>query len=236
MHLTLIDLTLANGHVSSEGGAIVNNIGTFTVTNSTFSGNTAPPGQGGSVFASASVGISTTLTNTIVAGSPTNNCAAAITDGGHNLDDGTTCGFSAANGSLSNTDPAMDPAGLQNNGGPTQTIALCLGTGTPAGCTGRSPAIDAADRTVCIAPPVNDFDQRGVARTAPTDPICDIGAFEALHIVNGAPGRAPPGWRRSSWHWRQWRGAPYAGGPPNSISRLLKNSPAKPGECKRLWS
>ena len=28
-----------------------------------------------------------------------------MTDGGHNLDDGTSCSFSSANGSLSNTDP-----------------------------------------------------------------------------------------------------------------------------------
>jgi hypothetical protein len=42
----------------------------------------------------------------------------SVTDGGHNLDDGTSCDFTTANASPSNTDPQLDPAGLQPNGGP----------------------------------------------------------------------------------------------------------------------
>lgn len=97
------------------------------------------------------------------------NCACdpgfpLVNDGGHNLDDGSTCGFSTANGSLNNTDPLLGPAGLANNGGPTQTIALLAG----------NPAIDAGDISKC--PPT---DQRGVLRRFPGDLICDIGAYEA---------------------------------------------------------
>ena len=41
-----------------------------------------------------------------------------------------------------------------------------------------SPAIGAADPSVCQAAPVNNVDQRGVTRIAGTDQSCDIGAFE----------------------------------------------------------
>ncbi len=115
-------LTVANStfHSFREGGALgivsegtssvfnstfeessIFNFGPLTVTNSTFS-----PGSSAAIsnFSNSLV----LLRNTIVA-----VCQGAITDGGHNLDPGTSCGFSAANGSLSNTDPHFDPAGLQ---------------------------------------------------------------------------------------------------------------------------
>ena len=86
------------------------------------------------------------LRNTIVADSPSGgNCSGPITDGGHNLDDGTSCRFSAANGSLNNTNPQLDPAGLQFDDGRMQTLALCTAAGVPAGCAAASPAIDAGD-------------------------------------------------------------------------------------------
>jgi hypothetical protein len=102
-----------------------------------------------------------------------NNCfagSARMIDGGGNLDDDGTCGFTAST-SKSNTPAGLDPAGLQDNGGPTQTIALCSGVGMPAGCTGPSAAIDAA---VSCPPPTTD--QRGVSR--PQGSACDIGSFE----------------------------------------------------------
>ena len=109
----------------------------------------------------------------IAAQSVSPNCFgfAPSSDGGYNLDDGTSCGFSTANHSLSSLDPLLDPAGLQSNAGPTQTIALLSG----------SPAIDA------IPPGINGCgttiatDQRGVSR--PQGPGCDIGAFELVAPV-----------------------------------------------------
>jgi hypothetical protein len=108
-----------------------------------------------------------------------------VTDGGHNIDDGTTCGFtgtgctSTSGSSFCNTTPVLDPSGLQNNGGPTQTIALCTGPGAPsAGCTGASPAINAGDESVCSAPPLNNLDQRGYVRPGAGAANCSIGAYE----------------------------------------------------------
>jgi len=66
----------------------------------------------------------------------------------------------------------LDPAGLEFNGGLTQTIALEVG----------SPAINAGDNIVCLDPAslggLSAVDQRGFPRFFPFDGNCDIGAFE----------------------------------------------------------
>jgi hypothetical protein len=191
-------LTVSNstfsGNSARFGGGIYNStdlnaggiVGTLTVTNSTFSSNSADDvpvcclSNGGGAIANLGPGMAT-LRNTIVVNSPAGgNCAGIITDGGHNLDDATSCGFATANGSWDNTDPQLDPAGLKDNGGPTQTIALCTAARLPTGCTAASPAINAGDPVVCAAAPVRDFDQRGLPRSSSCDSACDIGAFEFL--------------------------------------------------------
>jgi hypothetical protein len=113
----------------------------------------------------------TIIRNTIVANSPSGgNCRslnnAPITDGGYNIDDGTTCGFSAANNSKPSTNPLLDPDGLQRNGGPTKTIALLE----------DSPAIDAIPESTNGCGTTITIDQRGVPRAQGAG--CDIGAFE----------------------------------------------------------
>ena len=110
---------------------------------------------------------SATLINTIVAGSSVTNCTTPVVDGGHNLEDGTSCGFSAVS-SLSSTPAGLDPGGLANNGGPTQTIAL-LST---------SAAVDGGDDAACSSPPVSGVDQRGFARPGAGHLHCSIGAYE----------------------------------------------------------
>lgn len=156
-----------SGNSASRGGGIYNG-GTLTVTNSAFSGNSADSGGGINTVGTA------TLTNTIIANSTQGGtCAGTITDGGHNLDSDGTCGVGPA------TDPLLDPAGLANNGGPTQTVALCTAVGAPAGCTAASPGIDAGDESVCAAAPVNGLDQRGYARPGVGHTVCSIGAYEA---------------------------------------------------------
>ena len=151
-----------SGNSAGEGGGI-DNTGTLTVTNSTFSGNSADLGGG---ISNGGI-LTVTLTNTIVANSTGGNCLG-VTDGGHNLDDGGTCFFSMANGSLSDANPNLDPEGLADNGGPTQTIALRPG----------SPAINAGSEAVCAASPVNNLDQRGYGRPGAGATSCSIGAYE----------------------------------------------------------
>jgi pimeloyl-ACP methyl ester carboxylesterase len=76
---------------------------------------------------------------------------------------------------LNNTNPLLDPVGLRNNGGWTQTIALLPG----------SPAIDGGDPTGCKDPHgvVLTTDQRGALRpidgNGDGNAVCDIGAYEA---------------------------------------------------------
>lgn len=88
-----------------------------------------------------------------------------LADGGYNIDDGTTCGFTAGNNSLPSTNPKLEPGGPRDNGGPTKTIAL----------RSDSPAIDAISNGTNGCGTVTT-DQRGVSR--PQNSSCDIGAFE----------------------------------------------------------
>jgi CSLREA domain-containing protein len=107
------------------------------------------------------------------------NGYAPITDVGYNISNDSSCNFSAV-GSQNNTDPGLDvTAGLADNGGPTQTVALLPG----------SPAIDAIPLGSCTdqSTPPNPIttDQRGYARPDPGDslPACDIGAYESGAIA-----------------------------------------------------
>ena len=174
--VTITNRTFSGNSGGGDGGAILNDGGTLTVTDSTFTGNSAVL-LGGSIY---NLYGTLTVTNTIVANSASGgNCAGSVTDGGHNIDDGTTCGFTgtgctATTGtSFCNTNPVLDPTGLQNNGGHTETIAL----------QARSPAINAGDEAVCAAPPVNNLDQRGYVRPGAGATRCSIGAYE----YNGLP-------------------------------------------------
>ena len=107
------------------------------------------------------------LVNTIVSGGPNNRlCDEPIIDGGHNLQyPGVHCGSS-----IPSADPLLGT--LQDNGGPTQTIALSPG----------SPAIGAGDISTCTNAMLQNIDQRGLPRsvegTTGKGALCDIGAFE----------------------------------------------------------
>ena len=171
-------------NVSFRGGGIYNNpprIGgnpVVTVTNSTFEGNVAAGGSaggGGGIFNGAVFPGEASVKGTIIAGSTDDDCfGEKIVDLGYNIADDPTCEFqktgSAGNGSFVN--PMLSQAGLANNGGPTQTIALLPG----------SPAIDAIPLADCTdqALPPNPIttDQRGFPRPDGTESLCDIGAYE----------------------------------------------------------
>ena len=139
-----------SGNSAQIGGAIFisSDDGTLTVMNSTLSGNQASQ-YGGGIYVNSST---LTMQNSILASNTGANCTGSVTDGGYNL----VWGDNSCPGT--NADPLL--VALADNGGPTQTMALSLG----------SPAIDAYDAN-CPA-----TDQRGITR--PQGAHCDIGAFE----------------------------------------------------------
>jgi hypothetical protein len=176
---TVINSTISGNSATfgGSGGGIFNKgFGTIRVTNTTISGNSAggllPSGRSsGGIF---NVGTAT-VKNSIVANNSGGNCAVTLqttTSEGHNLsDEGTCAGFFIQTGDLNNTPAGLDPAGLKNNGGPTQTIGL-LATSPAVDAITLSPTNDCTDVS---GNPVTT-DQRSVTR--PQGPACDIGAFE----------------------------------------------------------
>lgn len=178
--VTLTNSTVSGNSATASGGpaafsiavgGVSNSGGTLTLTSSTLSGNSVSVPNGGFLPPVGGVsdffGGSLTISNSLIAlqsGGP--NCYGPSSDAGYNLDDGTSCAFSSVNHSFSSTNPMLDSAGLKDNGGPTQTIALLPG----------SPAIDAIPPGVNGCGTTITADQRGVSR--PDGPGCDIGAFE----------------------------------------------------------
>jgi predicted outer membrane repeat protein len=158
-------LIVANGtfysNTASDWGGGIENNSTLTVTNSTFSNNSSTKGGGGI----DNFGSSGTLNfaNTILANSPAGgdclNTATLGTNTNTLVEDGGC--YASVTG-----DPKL--GSLANNGGPTQTMSLLSG----------SPAIDAANDAVCAAAPINNLDQRGIAR--PLGVHCDIGSYELV--------------------------------------------------------
>jgi len=166
------------GGVGSGGGIL--NHGALTLTGSTLSGNSSFYGGGIWNFGNA------TVKNAVVANSPSGgNCSSGgggghVASQGHNLSDDATCsslGFLSQPSDLNNVPAGLDSSGLQDNGGPTRTIAL----------SAMSPAVDAIPASECTD---TTTDQRGVAR--PQGSGCDIGAFELAPYAADADGDGVP--------------------------------------------
>ena len=179
--LRLTNSTLSGNSAVNEGGGIDNNnYGILAVTNSTIADNSAPAGAGFDNFDTI------TLKSTLLANNtPGGSCllfGGTIISQGYNLSDDSTCAsFFTGPGDQSHVlkGAGLDPKGLQNNGGPTQTIALL-----PNDPAGTSPAVDAIPVTSCTdtnGKPVTT-DQRGVTR--PQGKGCDIGAYELMQSVS----------------------------------------------------
>ncbi len=157
-------LTMSNSTVysnsASSGSGLYNSVGTLTMTDSALAGNSASNLGGGIRRAAGMV----TLLDTIVANSPSGgNCSGTIASLGYNLDSLNTCAFSAM-GDITNTNPLLGP--LANNGGPTQTMTLFVG----------SAAIDRIPNGTNGCGTTIMTDQRGILR--PQGAACDIGAYE----------------------------------------------------------
>jgi hypothetical protein len=181
---------------NADGGAINNNGTSLTISNSTFSGNSA--GRGGAILASTSMSI---YNSTMVGNSATVSCGAGAIFAGT----GTT---TLANTIVANNTSAgcrqncngnvvAGPDSISNNAECGATITqktfaqINLGalTGSPAyfPLNTGSAAIDAGSNATCAAAPVSNTSQNGVTR--PTDgngdsiATCDVGSFEAAAAV-----------------------------------------------------
>jgi hypothetical protein len=159
--LNVTNSTISGNSAGEDGGGIYNATSrTATFVNTTINGNTGgAAGDGGGIFNLATLN----LTNCIIAGSGAsgdcvNNGDIATND--HNLiqDGSSSPAFSG--------DPKLGP--LQNNGGPTATMALLA----------SSPAIDAGDDSVLNAPLSLTTDQRGPGFPRKFGTHVDIGALE----------------------------------------------------------
>src|SRR5579884_1121992 len=158
---------------SAYGGGLYVASGGLTLSNDTLSGNQVRSGSGGNGGIGGNGGSGG-------GGSPGGNgssggdgskgggfgpdVSGTVTRSNHDLlgDPSGSSGFGTpGSGDLLNVNPDLGP--LQNNGGPTQTMALLPG----------SPAIDAGDNT---APSLPATDQRGYARIVGNG--IDIGAYE----------------------------------------------------------
>ncbi|MDX6701594.1 MAG: hypothetical protein QOF26_1820 [Baekduia sp.] len=187
--------TPGNGGSGGGGGGVVTTSAILTLLNLTISSNQvgaggdAPAGgTPGSIGGGGGINMfgAATVRDTIVAGNSGGNCLGAVAGPVHNLsfpaESPSTCGTTG----FVVADPKLGP--LQDNGGPTPTVALGAG----------SAAVDQIPTGDAGCPAV---DQRGVTR--PQGPGCDIGAFErdlppqnpALPTVSGTPpsvGQTPP--------------------------------------------
>ncbi len=163
---SITNSTFFNNGAKSHGAAIAN-AGTLNVTNSTFSENWTQAGPGGAV---STLGNVLTIKGSILSNAA-GNClvsGGSLVSDGYNLSTDASCQLSGA-GDVISTPAGLDPAGLQDHGGPTQTIAL-LST---------SAAVDRIP-TPCTDADENPLstDQRGVMR--PQGNGCDSGAFELI--------------------------------------------------------
>jgi hypothetical protein len=174
----VVNSTIANNSATTYyGGGIFNNGGgATTISNSTITGNSAGKSGGGvsatgtldivsSIIALNTATISNPDIETDPVGTPLNANTSII-----GVADGLTINGA---GNLTGTagtplDPLFNPAGLADNGGPTQTIALL----------DASPAKNVGSNPLGLL-----TDQRGVGFARDDGNGVDIGAFEILPAV-----------------------------------------------------
>jgi hypothetical protein len=161
----------ANGAAEAAGLLAVANANPISVLDSTIAANRAeaPTSLAGNLLAVGAVSIGSSILAGGVASENPNCLTIETTSLGFNIDGTSECGFKAP-GDKENTDPQLGP--LQNNGGPTLTMAPAL----------ASPAIDQGKAFGLTG------DQRGIIRpidlpTVPNSATAgadgsDIGAVE----------------------------------------------------------
>ncbi len=171
--MTIVDSTLANNTATQYGGAI-DEVGTLTLISDTIAYNVVVAGgiAGGIDAYAGTTALYDTIVvlNTVGTGSsvPASDIVGPVsTASAYNIigTGGLTNGVN--NNLVGVTKPGL-AAGLANNGGPTETIALLAG----------SPAIGAGSATITgVVVPLTD--QRG----EPLDLLPDIGAYQTSSII-----------------------------------------------------
>ena len=189
--LQISNTTLSNNSAGNDGGGILNiadTKGTATLSNCTVSGNSAPF-YGGGIHNVAGLSLSNTTFSdnsakfggSIAIGNPVTvsigetvlkagkmggniyNDGGTVISHGYNLSSDNGGGYLNGPDDQINTEPLLGP--LQDNGGPTLTHALLPG----------SPAIDAGDPNF-TPPPF--YDQRGTGYDRVKNGRIDVGSFE----------------------------------------------------------
>jgi hypothetical protein len=159
--LTVSNSTLSGNATQLHGGGIFNG-GQAVITNSTLSGNSGMT-AGAIVNRLGTLEMKNTVLNRGDVGPNVLNDTGTVTSHGYNLCNDNCAGVLNGPGDQVNTEPLLGP--LQNNGGPTFTHALLLG----------SPAIDSGDPNF-TPPPF--FDQRGPGFDRVVNGRIDKGSFE----------------------------------------------------------
>jgi CSLREA domain-containing protein len=173
--VTVTNSTFSGNSAGAQGGGLAN-FESATVTNSTFSGNLTGFGAAGTGGVYSVSGTTVNIFNTVLVRGTGANCIRITAAADSVADDGSCAGATQR----TTAEIALGP--LQDNGGPTFTHALLPG----------SHAIDLSPTASCAAAPVNGLDQRGEPRNVDGDGAasvneCDAGAYEhpgaALTIV-----------------------------------------------------
>lgn len=172
--VTVSNSTISGNSTTGNGGGIYN-LGGFhgaawlSVNNSTLNGNSAT-GNGGGIYNThqgglgiARLELGSTVLNSGSSGENIFNVGGTVTSRGYNLSSDNGGGYLTGPGDQINTDPMLGL--LQDNGGPTFTHALLLG----------SPAINTGDPSFTPPP---DYDQRGPGFSRVVNNRIDIGSFE----------------------------------------------------------
>lgn len=175
--LNLSASTFTRDRASGLGGGIyADTLSNLNVLNSTFvgaanrEGIVVASGLGNVIFSTivaADLGVgsvpTTHLSNSILREV---RCSTVVDDGFNLQFQSTGCP-----GTIPNTNPDLDPRFLENNGGPTPTIALLPGSAA-IGAIAIGDCIDQDNKPVTT-------DQRGFGRPDAADPShCDLGAYE----------------------------------------------------------
>lgn len=209
--------TFASNTTGSVGGGIWVQVGrVLTMTNSTFSGNSASGTNAADIQNEGTLFLrNTILANKTVVGN--SNCinTGTIAENISNIIEDATCNVGTTLTGYLSGDPNLGALG--NNGGNSQTLALIS----------PSIAINSGDNTFCAAAGVANLDQRTNLRN---DGSCDRGSYE----YNAPAGTAVWDGGGSSNNWSEaanWVGdtLPVAGSTVVFNSTSLKNATVDAG-------